>query len=73
MLSRAPDGGAEPLESEPEQLTISQDYITCAEVAAVLWVSVRIVRRLVATGRIPNIRVGKQIRISRKSLQGEGA
>ena len=68
VLGRAANDSAKTLKSESEQLTTSGDYLTCAEVAAVLRVSLRTVRRLIAAGRIPHIRVGKQLRVSRGEL-----
>ena len=61
----APDSSSKALKSEPQELAASQDYLTCAEVAAVLRVSLRTVRRLITQGRIPSFRVGRQIRIPR--------
>lgn len=66
--SRGPGISAKSLKTEPEQLTTSEDYLTCSEVAAVLRVSLRTVRRLIALGRIPHIRIGRQVRIPRKGL-----
>lgn len=46
----------------------SEEFMTVAEAAAELRVSERTVRRHLAEGRIPHIRVGKQIRILRAEL-----
>lgn len=66
--NRAPDSSAKLLKSEPEKLTTSEDYLTCAEMAAILRVSLRTVRRFIAEGRIRHIRVGRQVRIPRKGV-----
>lgn len=68
VLTRAADRSANPLKSEPEQLMVSDDYLNCAEVAALLRVSLRTVHRLISGGRIPHIRVGRQVRILRGKL-----
>ena len=72
VLSHAPDSSVKPVKSEPEKLTTSEDYLTAVEVAAVLRVSLRTVRRLLAQGHIPHIRVGRQVRIPRETLTDRG-
>lgn len=71
VQGRAVDGRLKPLKSESEQLTTSEDYLTCTEVAAVLRVSLRTVRRLIAQGRIPHIRVDVGVANRRAALDAE--
>ncbi len=66
--NRASDSSAKLLKTEPDKLPTSEDYLTCAEVASALRVSLRTVYRLIAEGRIPHIRVGRQVRIPRKGV-----
>ena len=46
----------------------AEEFLTVAEAAAELRIAQRTVRRHLAEGRIPHIRVGKQIRIHKASL-----
>ncbi len=68
VLNRAANGSGTPLKSETEELATSEDYLTVAEAAWVLRVSVRTLRRHLAAGKIPHIRVGRQVRILREPL-----
>ena len=72
VLKRASEGGMRSFTFAPDLLAPSVDYLTVRELAGVLRVSERTVRRHVADGRIPHIRVGRQIRIPRAKLV-EGA
>jgi excisionase family DNA binding protein len=54
---------------EREQPTTSDDFLIVSEAASILRISERTLRRLLAEGKFQHIRVGKQIRIPRKSLQ----
>lgn len=52
----------------PETTLGSPEFLTVAEAASVLRVSVRTLRRRLAAGKIPHIRVGRQVRILREPL-----
>ena len=58
--SRALDRGA-PLVSSDE--TISQHFLTIPDVAHLLHVSTRTVRRMVADGRLAAIHIGRTVRV----------
>ena len=62
----SPEGtGSSP---NPEMTFGSPEFLTVAEAASVLRVSVRTLRRRLAAGEIPHIRVGRQVRIPRKGV-----
>ena len=50
----------------PETTSGSPEFLTVAEAASVLRVSLRTLRRRLAAGEIPHIRVGRQVRIPRR-------
>ena len=54
----------------PETTLGSPEFLTLAEAASVLRVSVRTLRRRLAAGKIPHIRVGRQVRILRQVAHG---
>lgn len=57
----------------PETTSGSPEFLKVAEAASVLRVSGRTLRRRLAAGEIPHIRVGRQVRISRRIvLEGCG-
>lgn len=68
VLTRAADHSASS-PTEREQPTTSDDFLIVSETASILRISERTLRRHLAEGKIQHIRVGKQIRIPRKSLQ----
>jgi len=51
---------------DPETTSGSPEFLTVAEAASVLRVSLRTLRRRLAAGEVPHIRVGRQVRISRR-------
>ena len=55
-------------DSNPDTTPEAPEFLTFAEAASVLRVSARTLRRCLADGKIPHIRVGRQVRISRKKL-----
>ena len=54
----------------PETTSESPEFLTVAEAASVLRVSLRTLRRRLAAGEIPHVRVGRQVRIPRKVVLG---
>lgn len=71
VLTRAADSvraGAPNERTEPITSPSSPEFLTVAEAASVLRVSVRTLRRHLAAGKIPHIRVGRQVRILREPL-----
>ena len=64
-IKRAPDAGAlPPDDAERPARARLEALLTVAEVAVLLAVSKRTVRRLVTRGRLPCVRVGSQVRFS---------
>jgi excisionase family DNA binding protein len=53
-----------------QQTAGSQSLMTAHEVADLLQVSLRTVRRLIADGRLPVVRIGRSVRISREAFEG---
>ena len=51
-----------------EELSGLPEFLTIYELAVIWRVSVRTVRRCLAAGLIPHIRVGRQVRIPRKAV-----
>ena len=44
--------------------------MTACQVADLLQISLRTVRRLIADGRLPAVRIGRSVRISKAALEG---
>jgi excisionase family DNA binding protein len=68
VRNRAADCSTSPPSLELEKATTSGDLLTVGEAASILRISDRTLRRHLAGGKIPHIRVGRQVRIPRKSL-----
>lgn len=68
VLARAADRSAS-CQIKREQPTTSDDFLIVSEAASISRISERTLRRHLAEGKIQHIRVRKQIRSPRKSLQ----
>ena len=51
-----------------QQAMVRSPLLTAAEVAALLQVSLRTVRRLIADGSLPVVRIGRSVRVSGEAL-----
>jgi excisionase family DNA binding protein len=51
------------------QNSLTSPYLTVAEVAAYLRLSLRQVRRLIANGDLPVTRLGRPVRVHRRDLE----
>lgn len=63
MVSSAANGNLQ------RMTTTAEDFLTVPEVAARLRVSSNTVRRMIAAGELPAVRLGKQYRIEASQLQ----
>ncbi len=53
-----------------DQTSRRPPLMTVHEVAELLKVSLRTVRRLIADGRLPVVRIGHSVRVSREAFEG---
>jgi excisionase family DNA binding protein len=68
VLNRALDPRTKPARVEIDPFEGSEDFLTVTEAAIALRISSRTLRRQLADGKVPHIRVGRQIRIPRAIL-----